>query len=515
MKLSKKSIAFFLCFTLLISLVIPGKLMKVKAEGYARLSVGFEDGYNASGGTIEYKNEMGEWILVNEGISNVNAVAVRVNITEGYSFSNWTALRADGADILGNGDVREAIFSQDGYVLAEGMNYEFEHVDFVGGGQEPGPGPEPGQDEFSGIVYFVWEGENDSLCTHRISLFDEELIGDMNYVPVSEVKDDISGEQFKTDNENYYFVWEEKIEEVLKFSLWSEFVEYINTDEFIFRSITVNPCGAENGNATVCTNGDRTFRLTIYDESIFEGISFSANEDEYTYFPLFWDAMFFNSTIDISGTTPENPAICETFLDEPFISFKGAEKSISAITDVKALNVPEGAVLISGDSNSGYKVEFASNFFDKVVFEISTTNETYYIKIVRTAIQAFDNFGPGMSETPTITAQVFYDSNDSYDDYEVYATIYNKDGSQSVKKAEVTEISYDGLGNPMPEGTYETEGGKNLKLAHYSVEVTEDTVGVAYNVVKSGAFSGDTFGGSYLGSGEGAYYDIESRDILY
>lgn len=99
--------------------------------------------------------------------------------------------------------------------------------------------------------------------------------------------------------------------------------------------------------------------------------------------------------------------------------------------------------------------------------------------------------------------------------YEVYATIYNSDGTTTMKKAEAVEIDMDNLGNPIPAGTYVWEAGKGLKYSNFAVEVSDDVVGVAFNVVEAGALSGESYGGSYLGSGIGAYYDIETREVVY
>ena len=59
------------------------------------------------------------------------------------------------------------------------------------------------------------------------------------------------------------------------------------------------------------------------------------------------------------------------------------------------------------------------------------------------------------------------------------------------------------------------EGGKGLKYSSYEVEISEDVVGVAFNVVKAGALTGETYSGSYIGSGDGVYYDPEKREMIY
>lgn len=246
----------------------------------------------------------------------------------------------------------------------------------------------------------------------------------------------------------------------------------------------------------------------------FEGLDFSVNPNDYTYFPDFWDSVFASNTVDISGSTAENPSVYESFLLEPTVHFSTADNSANAITGIKALDVPAGAVAITGDATNGYDIQFNSNFFDSVVFEITTASENYYLEIVRTALQVHDNFGPGMTEPGKVIASLYYDEGQDYRSYEVYATIYNSDGT-TMKKAEAVEIDMDNLGNPMPAGTYVWEAGKGLKYSNFAVEVSDDVVGVAFNVVEAGALSGESYGGSYLGSGIGAYYDIETREVVY
>ena len=389
------------------------------------------------------------------------------------------------------------------------------------GNHDPNPPQEPGND-FDGRAYFVWQGENDALCVHEITGLEEsrsqgEIIAfDIIYIPVSEVKDDVTGEQFEIGNDSYYWMWSSAKpfidENGSSYTAFTNALDALSEPEF--RTIAIDPCGAEDGESTVCTNGDRVFRATIYDNATFEGIAFSQSEDDYTYFPNFWDNVFFTNTVDISNTTAENPAVYEAFLIEPTIHFGKADNSVNEITGIRPLDVPDGAVTITENPVAGYDIEFGSNFFDNVVFEIETGEESYYIEIVRTAMQVFDTNGPE-EENPQVVAKIFYDENESYSDYEVYATIHYKNGDASVQKIAVSEITDDGFGNAPAPGTYEMEAGKGLKCAQYSVPLTEDIEGIDFNAVKNGALSGNSYGGSYFGSENGVYYDIETREVIY
>ena len=387
------------------------------------------------------------------------------------------------------------------------------------GEQEPGEGT-GGESGFSGTVYFVWQGAEDTICLYKISGLDNFEYPEIAYIPVTDIIDDVTGEHYSVSNKNYYWMWESAADFVNSYkdkgASYSQLAADLEADETTKRAYAIDPAGAVSGAGTICTNGDRLFRATIYDEGSFEGLDFNVNDADYTYFPDFWDNMLTSNSIDISGTTQAAPAVYEAFMLESTVHFAKTHGSANEITGVKALDVPSGAVDIRKvDADGGYDIEFKSNFFDDVVFEITTANGSYYIRVERIALKASDNFGPGMTETPQVTARLYYDKNTDYKNYEVYATIYNSDGTTSLKKAELSPIKTDSLGNPLPDGTYSCDGGKGLKYSNYSVEVPKDAAGVAFNVIGAQALTGDSYGGSYIGSGSGIYYDIAARKVVY
>ena len=450
---------------------------------------------------------------------------VRIKANSGYEV-DWSGigLRVAGSNILTD-DIKGRLISEEGYTLAVGKQYALEDVEFrnsnVGGGQEGGQEGEGGRVPYDGIAYFIWQGENDELYFHKITGLEESATGNEEAyniinIPVSDVKDDNTDEQFVISNRNYYWAWSSVTEILPDYSTFSGLqadVEDREKEEEIKRKYFIDPCGAEDGENTICTNGDREFRATIYDAAKYEGLAFSKDKSAYTYFPEFWDPTVFSNTVDISNTTAENPAVYKSFLIEPQLHFGQAAGSASNITDIAAVGVPEGAVTITGDATNGFDIKFASNFYDNVTFEITTDTGKNYVKIARTAIRVTDDHNDGAT---TVNAQLYYDDNESYSDYDMYATICYKDGSKSIKKVASSEFQTNPLnGDPLPAGTYELPGGQGLKSALFSVEVSDDVEGVAFNAMKAGALSGNTFGGSYLGSGIGAYFDIEARRVIY
>lgn len=495
------------------------------------ITLDFSDGA-VSGNTVTYTvGESSVTLTSSVNIEN-NKASLGLNdaITVGEGFNPDTmeivVYAADGFNVLLNVSDNSTSLSQR---ASEGGYPNDGELKIVvrakqSGGTDPTP-PGPEGSDFSGKAYFVWRGADDKICAHLVEGLDESKntgTGDESaykiiYIPVSEVKDDVpngSGEAYSISNNDYYWMWDTSLEAIGEYASYTAMNEAFERDENLKRTLAIDPTGAVNGASTVCTNGNRDFRATIYADT-FEGLDFSVNPNDYTYFPDFWDSVFASNTVDISGSTAENPAVYESFLLEPTVHFSTASNSANAITGIKALDVPAGAVEITGDSASGYDIKFNSNFFDNVVFEITTASGNYYLKIARVALQVHDNFGPGMTEAGKVTAILYYDENEDYKSYEVYATIYNSDGTTTMKKAEAVEIDMDSMGNIMPPGTYTREAGKGLKYSNFAVEVSTDVVGVAFNVVEAGALSGESYGGSYLGSGIGAYYDIETREVVY
>ena len=528
----KKGIATVLCLALVAITVYNSQLSNVLAANAADISLLGAVKYT---GDEEHKPEnigVDYTIYNNPECTDSTGIAGQVPIAEDGNVSGSISnldeysnkyikfdFRFGGIEYVkatvNNIDIKENASANNAYSMKipDEKNIVFD-IEFKNSNNTP-----PGA--YDGIAYFIWQGENDELYFHKITGLEESATGNEEAyniinIPVSDVKDDNTDEQFVISNRNYYWAWSSVTEILPDYSTFSGLqadVEDREKEEEIKRKYFIDPCGAEDGENTICTNGDREFRATIYDAAKYEGIAFSKDKSAYTYFPEFWDPTVFSNTVDISNTTAENPAVYKSFLIEPQLHFGQAAGSASNITDIAAVGVPEGAVTITGDATNGFDIKFASNFYDNVTFEITTTTGKNYVKIARTAIRVTDDHNDGAT---TVNAQLYYDDNESYSDYDMYATICYKDGSKSIKKVASSEFQTNPLnGDPLPAGTYELPGGQGLKSALFSVEVSDDVEGVAFNAMKAGALSGNTFGGSYLGSGIGAYFDIEARRVIY
>jgi hypothetical protein len=381
-----------------------------------------------------------------------------------------------------------------------------------GGGQEGGNQSEEHHDiDFSGNVWFAWAGASDALCICKITnlqTLDSENHPIMNSIPVTDVKDIDTGEQLTIQNEKHYWLWESSQDFIFTddslteraFASFTEFEAALTENEDVLRTYAIDPCGAIDGESTICTNGDRVFRATIYDSTDYQGMQFSINPDDYTYFPGWWEPIFFSNEVDLTGTTKDSPALYESFLLEPSAHFGSTDRSLSTITSVEPLDVPANAVSVTKNSDGTFDVVFNSNFYVAVEFKVTTTEDTYYVTIQRTCFRAHDTKGPNVTN-PKVVAEFYYDGNETYSEYDVVATKYYSDGSTK-------------LAILSPENT-DSFGGTNLKCTSYVTDLDENLVGVAYMAVKAGTLDGTSFKGIQAGADTGYYFDISKRMIVY
>ena len=106
----------------------------------------------------------------------------------------------------------------------------------------------------------------------------------------------------------------------------------------------------------------------------------------------------------------------------------------------------------------------------------------------------------------------------SYDDYEVIATVIYNDGTTDVKVLSPSELRYydsDDRNRSITGDNYKLNGGKGLYESQCYVAVDRlKLVGAYFTIVTKGALEGDTYNGTFSGSGEGTYYDARTRDIV-
>ena len=277
-------------------------------------------------------------------------------------------------------------------------------------------------------------------------------------------------------------------------------IHYNNVDKAIH---AFDPCGGNDGPKSVVHNGDRAFRLVVYDEG-YVPVTFNVNPDNYTYYLGNWDSVFTNPVYDVSGTTEAKPMDYTTYLLEDRLSFSSDE-----ITSVKALNVPNKAVIVQKVDNM-YRITFNSNFYSKVTFELTNRNgKKHYLRINRkfVDVDTARNMNPRDERPAKEAYAVFtYPANKNYSDYDVIATITTDEGT-TTKILTASNVKVMNNEGRVEEGkTF--DAGFNLKKSYYALGMTKDVKSVNITITNKDATKGNVYGGTFGGNGEGVELDL-------
>ena len=265
--------------------------------------------------------------------------------------------------------------------------------------------------------------------------------------------------------------------------------------------------GQEGGNNSYISYGDNIFKITVYTKD-YAGLK--EDESTYNYRRERFETMYSESK-DISGSTQENPYVLDTLLIEgkAIISSNGINGV--EFQEVKALNTPEGAVEITKIADGKFQIKFNSNFYDRTVFEITDTNNNkYYVRIVRSIVSvSVHNNDPIINKNNMfVEVDLLFDDNQSWEDYEVNATIVSKDGSY--KKETLTNLGAIDIGGGNVYYVQEKDFGQNIKIASFGLDLDgdehyfESIEGIYINVRKAGT-TNDTYAGTYAGNGRGLF----------
>ena len=487
------------------------------------ITIDLSDG-EISGNTVTYKvGKETVKVIVKTTINDNKTIVVSVDDLKNiFTFDSSFDSKTMNIVLYGTDGFRAYYLLQDdGTIVRDGNGGLPNEMKFKIEGKEPGNPEGPGESggrNFEGSVFFAWNCSN-KVCIAEINNlvpggFDNYP---MNYIKESDVVDFVHGDntildRSKLKNNDYFWLWDTSqliIQDENINSSWNAFRDFFEKEENR-REYAIDPCGAENGNNSIVTNGDRVFIATIYSDNNYESITFGTNKSDYKYFPDFWDNTFFSSTVDISGTTKDAPAEYQAYLLENTIKFETGDNSKYNITSVKALVENDNAVEVK-NNNGVFEVKFKSNYYDKVLLELKDSNgNSYYVKVCRTVLQVRDNFGPNTID-PKLIAEVYYPDTKTYKDFELYATINYEDGTTKMVKGKRTEI-IDKFSDAIKG--LEDQAGEGLKKSAFEIDVTDDVVSVSFNVLYTNK-SNDTFAGSFAGSGKGITYDIEERGIIY
>ena len=306
----------------------------------------------------------------------------------------------------------------------------------------------------------------------------------------------------KENYHNQYYIFETgSIDQAKAYNTWEALDEAIHEDAPI-ASRRIDPCGGKDGVNSVSHNGDRRFRLTIYDEG-YEPITFNVDTTSYNYYLGEWDPVFTNPIYDISGSTEAKPLDYNTYLLEDYLEF-----SMHGLASVEALNVPNKGIDIRV-VDSIAKVTFKSNYYSNVTFKLTLANgNTYYLRVNRIYTQFETNrrIDPdGRYDTLEGYASFIYPADKSYDDYDVYATITTTSGT-TTKKLTAAEVTVkDARDGRVTDKVF--PAGENLLKSYYPLGIDGTVKEVKITVTKKDAISGSVYGGTFGGYGEGVSLD--------
>ena len=314
--------------------------------------------------------------------------------------------------------------------------------------------------------------------------------------------------------QQYYIFRETVIEEIKTKQTWEALDEAVHEKDpngnFVIRYNNndvnvhvIDPCGGNDGPKSVVHNGDRDFRLIVYDNG-YVPVTFNVDPENYTYYLGNWDPIFTNPVYDVSGTTEAKPMDYTTYLLENRLSFSSDE-----ITSVKALNVPDKAVTINKVDNL-YTITINSNFYSKVTFELTNRNgKKHYLRINRkfVDVDTSRNMNPLDQSAPREAYVVFtYPAVRSYDDYDVIATITTDEGSTS-RILTASNVKVMNMESRVIEGkTF--AAGDNLKKSYYALGMNANVKSVNITITNKDATKGNVYGGTFGGNGEGVELDL-------
>ena len=292
--------------------------------------------------------------------------------------------------------------------------------------------------------------------------------------------------------------------------------EYVEAKGIFNKRAGFQPVGEPYSNNAYVSYGDRNFKITIYNKD-YRGVTLGSLDD-LSYYPAVWNNPFLRiESFDISDTDMDNATIIETILLESTVNIKALRYNDFEIKSIDALDVPEGAVTVN-KVNGEFKIKFASNFYDSVVFKVtSTDNKVHYFRINRLTIDA----GLRHDDHKAFISSYFYfDNKTSYEDYIIKCKIVYKDGTFKNVEMENAKKIDNGLGDLTyayeldEENSNSEEKGKGLKVAAYQYEISEKdekNISKVYVNVEYKGSTKDTYAGAFAGSGKGVLIDFEEE----
>ena len=567
-KLPKKVIAITLVFAIVFSYFLP--ISNVLAnnkygEGEHKISLDITNNNNFTINSVTINAQ--PWTTPeDEYFSDNNQYHIVINVSGNEETGDKIPMIGWGGNWNGeDGRINSSVHgTETGYEFALDLNVTSNQT-FVGLFIEENmdngvaPGPEPGEEpRFDGKAYVLWSCES-GICYHYFEDIPNFENGDSKFYKASEVTAD-NNNAIKFDVNAQYRGWytkegletwiadyelatghevnwvtlnpevilgepEQNIDQYepgaiadgcerpaqdAHWSEWNVFESCVNHYAAKMGKIwthQLRPVGEPSAKNAYVSYGDRNFKVIIYN-SDYKGISTTADFDGLNYYPISWGDPFTRTDqYDVSETDVNHPAYLESILLEDTVNIDVLQWNDYQINTIEALDVPEDAVTITKVNNRKFKIVFSSNFYDHVVFKITDTKgEESYIQIKRYAIDGW------IRDDSILSADFYYDKNDSYEDFIITAKVIYNDGTVEKVTLEAVETFLDALGNPIHNyeaDQEESEGpfkGKGLKQAVFEYNLGQNAERRVKDIYLNAEYKGSnasTYAGAYSGSGEG------------
>lgn len=580
-KIPKKLIACMMLFVMVFTCITP--LTKVLAnntygegEHSINLDIRNDEGFTIEDVTI---NSYPWNSAADEYHSNNNQYHITISVSGNETTGDKVPRVGWGGNWNGeDGNITSSVHTTDsGYEFALDLTVTSTTQTFIGlfieeKMEEAEPGPEPGEG-FDGKAYLIWSCTNGGICYHHydnIPNFDD---GNSYFIKESTVTaDNEPGQIFsvnaeykgwstdsKFDNwvaaykthkgipQNENIDWskvdpKDMIGEPIDVRQYEAQAESTgactknNTpqDEFeacvnnyaasqgiLIARAQLQPVGEPTGNNAYVSYGDRNFKIVVYNDN-YKGVTIGDLSD-LNYYPSEWANPFLRQDqFDLSGTTKDKPTTINTILLENTINIKTLNYNGFSINQIESLDVPENAVSIS-KVNGEWKLVFSSNFYDNVVFKVTDSNgEVSYFNVKRYTVDAWIN---NIENEPHLYAELYFDKNKFYSDFDLTAKIEYKDGTTENVVLTVYNKIDDGLGNittayevdesasPDPE---HIPSGKGLKKSVFIYKLpngkTDRDIKKAYVNVEYKGSTEENYAGAFAGSGKGILANIYQEE---
>ena len=341
-------------------------------------------------------------------------------------------------------------------------------------------------------LYVIW---NDANGTFHKKLIENVQKNDGDVLSHTYVSEEDIGDGYKLEY-GYELVEKNDLDAVINdpaFIAAQDKVAYLSPDGI---GITINPLRGKTTKTSKSHMGGMAFRFIVYKQG-FIGVGLENVEGAYK--PEFIGGIFYEDEFDIGGTTADKPAVVKASLLNNMVVLSPAGPT-GPYKSVRALNVSEKAVQVNLVDGMA-RITFNSNYYDRVVFEVTTiNNEVGYVMVARDTLNIENEQGK-------TRATLYYTKNNSYKDFQLVANITYNNGNKETKVLDPVKDAINDTNTDPYE--YETDGdGENkLKKCQFVLGNTSEIKSATVNVVKKGATTViDTYKGTFSGSKSGIEY---------